>query len=69
MIDQITAQQGDTIDLICYRHYGRTAGITEAVIEANPGVENFTGVIPQGTVINLPIDTAAETTTTSQLWD
>ena len=28
---RVIANQGDTVDQICQRHYGRTAGITEQV--------------------------------------
>lgn len=68
-MDQVVTKQGDTIDLICHRHYGRTAGITELVIRANPGVENYTGALPQGMVINLPIEAPSATKTTTQLWE
>lgn len=28
------AHQNDTVEALCWRHYGRTAGVTEAVLEA-----------------------------------
>lgn len=30
----------DMLDAICAKHYGRTAGAVEAVLEANPGLAN-----------------------------
>ncbi len=33
---QVQALQGDTVDQLCWRHYGLTAGVTEAVLAANP---------------------------------
>lgn len=30
--------QGDTLDLLCQRHYGTTQGVTEIVLAANPGI-------------------------------
>ena len=38
----VQAQQNDTIDLLCWRYYGRTAGVTEAVIDANKGISAAT---------------------------
>ncbi|MBN0941677.1 tail protein X, partial [Pseudomonas aeruginosa] len=35
---QAIAQQGDTLDMICARYYGRTEGIFESVLAANPGL-------------------------------
>lgn len=35
---KVRAIQGDTVDLLCFRHYGRTQGVTEKVLEANPGL-------------------------------
>ena len=31
MTISIRSQQNDTVDALCWRHYGRTAGVTEAV--------------------------------------
>ena len=32
------ALQGDTLDAMCARYYGRTVGVVETVLEANPGL-------------------------------
>ncbi|MHC9396016.1 tail protein X, partial [Serratia ureilytica] len=31
---EVKALQGDTVDQLCYRYYGKTQGVTEAVLEA-----------------------------------
>lgn len=64
------AHQYDTVDRICYRQFGRTAGITEQILELNPGLAEFGPVIPHGTLINLP-DTPKQPQRkrTVQLWD
>lgn len=66
----VIAHQGDTVDAICWRHYGRTAGVTEAVLEANPGLADQGAVIPHGTAVVLP-DAApqAEQRQVVNLWD
>lgn len=51
---RVTALQGDTVDLICHRHYGVTAGTTEAVYAANPGLAELGPILPLGTNITLP---------------
>lgn len=69
---KIIAMQGDTVDLICHRHYGRTAGVTEAVYTANPGLAELGAVLPLGTPVVLPDLTTQSTETTRQLinlWD
>ncbi|EFQ3862491.1 phage tail protein, partial [Escherichia coli] len=35
---KVMALDGDTVDLLCQRHYGTTQGVTEAVLAANPGI-------------------------------
>ncbi len=45
---------GDMIDAVCRRFYGREAGAVEAVLEANPGLADFGPVLPAGTVVQLP---------------
>ena len=37
MLVQAHAQQGDTVDEICQRYYGRTGQAVELVYAANPG--------------------------------
>lgn len=66
----VIANQGDTVDAICWRYYGRTAGVTEAVLNANPGLADLGPVIPHGTAVTLP-DAApqAEQRQVVNLWD
>ncbi len=66
----VIANQGDTVDAICWRYYGRTAGVTEAVLAANPGLADLGPVIPHGTAVTLP-DAApqAEQRQVVNLWD
>ncbi|MCI0152144.1 tail protein X [Paraburkholderia sediminicola] len=51
---KVIAQQGDTVDALCWRHYGRTDGTVEAVLEANAGLADYGVVLPLGTVVYLP---------------
>ncbi|BCR26616.1 tail protein X [Aquipseudomonas alcaligenes] len=66
----VIASQGDTVDAICWRYYGRTAGVTELVLEANPGLADLGPIIPHGTPVTLP-DAApqAEQRQVLNLWD
>ncbi|MCQ2035168.1 tail protein X [Stutzerimonas kunmingensis] len=66
----LRAQQGDTVDAICWRHYGRTAGVVEQVLDANPGLADLGPVIPHGTLIHLPEQAVrAEQRQVVNLWD
>ena len=66
----VYAQQHDTLDAICYRAYGRTAGVTEQVLQANPGLAELGPVLPHGTPVTLPVITQQPSRTpTVQLWD
>lgn len=69
MATEARAIQGDTVDRICYRHYGYTAGVTEAVYQANPGLAELGPVLPTGTRVMLPEVAAQPTKTTVQLWN
>jgi phage tail protein X len=70
MITAIRTQQHDTVDALCWRHYGRTAGVTEAVLEANPGLADHGPILPQGIVVNLPAaQLAAPQRQMVNLWD
>ncbi len=62
-------RDGDTLDRICWRHYGRQADAVEAVLEANRGLSARGPVLAAGLVIDLPdlAEPAAEETV--RLWD
>lgn len=72
MSERVYAHQGDTLDKLCHRFYGTTAGVTEAVLDANPGLCELGPLLPIGTPVDLPERSAAHlqpaATTSIQLW-
>lgn len=64
------ASEGDTVDLIAWKHYGtQAARVVERLLEANPGLADNGPLLSAGTIVTLPeLDTAAERTGT-RLWD
>jgi phage tail protein X len=54
MAKTYTTRQGETVDLACWRVYGRTAEVTEAVLAANPGLADKGLILPLSTVITMP---------------
>lgn len=70
MATQLRTHQGDTVDALCWRHYGRTAGVTEAVIDVNPGLADHGPVLPQGLAVTLPdVPASAPERQVINLWD
>lgn len=64
-----TTTQGETVDLACLRHYGRTAEVTELVLDANRGIAGSV-VLPLGTKLIMPdYDVRATDTKLVSLWD
>lgn len=67
---EIYAIQNDTVDSICWREYGRSIGVVERVLEANPHLSEFGPFIPMGTKVQLPdIPTPQNKVQSVQLWD
>lgn len=66
---QLRSQQGDSLDLILFRHYGYTAGITEQVLNLNPGLAALGPVLPTGTFINMPAAPTQAEQPLIQLWE
>lgn len=64
----VTAQQNDTIDLICWRYLGATAGVTEQVLKLNPHIDSKNPVLALGTQLTLP-DKHSPVKKTINLWD
>lgn len=69
MATVVHARQGDTVDLICYRHYGRTADITERAYRENHGLCEHGPVLPMGTAVTLPAIAPQPVRDTLQLWE
>ena len=70
MSNYITSQ-GDTIDWICWKHYGTSRnGTVEAVLAANTWLSNYGPILPAGVRIVLP-DLAAPAVEHAviHLWD
>lgn len=65
---KVYAQQGDTVDAICWRYYGRTQGIVEQVLQKNTGLADA-AILPHGTAVELPEQASAAVAQTVQLWD
>jgi len=67
---QVIALQGDTVDGLCWRHYRQTAGITEQVLELNPGLASIGPILPEGYEVTLPDQSPAPAKKQLiQLWD
>jgi len=66
----IRTNQNETADALCWRFYDRTAGVTEAVLEANPGLADHGPILPQGLAVKMPeAQTSAPQRQMVQLWD
>lgn len=62
--------QNDTIDSICWRYYGRSSGVVEMVLQANPQLAELDPILPIATDVVLPdISTPQKIETTINLWD
>ncbi len=62
-------QTGLTVDLVCHIHYGRTADVTEAVYDVNPGLAALGPILPIGTTLMLPEMPKQTTKPVIRLWD
>ena len=65
----IYAQQGDTVDQICWRYYGRTEQAVELVYAANPGLAESGPVLMHGCEVTLPDLPGSSADETVNLWD
>ena len=60
---------GDTLDWICWKYYGRSSGAVEAVLEANSGLAARGPVYDAGLNIKLPDLPTAPQRQLIRLWD
>ncbi|HAK8347136.1 TPA: phage tail protein, partial [Salmonella enterica] len=55
------------VDLLCFRHYGTTQGVTEQVLAANPGLSNRV-FLEAGQEVKLPEQQKRKQREMIQLW-
>lgn len=65
---KVKALEGDTVDLLCFRYYGATQGVTEKVLAANPGLSDLVFLTP-GQVVEMPEQVTEKRRESVQLWD
>lgn len=68
MADPYTTQQGDTVDLIAFDHFGKTKGPTEAILRANPGLAAAGPILPEGLKVTIPEVAPEPAPTVTRLW-
>ncbi|MEX3556374.1 MAG: tail protein X [Burkholderia gladioli] len=67
---KVRAQQNETVDALYWRIYGRTDGVVEAVLEANPGLADIGPLLPTGCEVDMPNPTGiVGTASLVQLFD
>lgn len=60
---------GDMLDALCYKQYGRESAVTD-VLEANPGLAAKGSVLEAGVVIVFPdLDEITKEIVNVKLWD
>lgn len=66
---KVYTEQGDTVDSLCWRYYGRTESVMEQVYAANVGLAAQGAILPHGYAVELPDITLAAVSETVSLWD
>lgn len=66
---KVIAEQGDTVDSLCWRYYGRTESVVEQVYAANVGLAAAGAILPHGYAVELPDISLPAVSETVSLWD
>ncbi|MDI3199046.1 tail protein X [Serratia ureilytica] len=66
---KVYAHQGDTVDALCQRYYGKTQDVTEQVLLNNPGLADQGPILQHGYPVDMPDIVQSESVQTLQLWD
>ncbi|MDD4556516.1 MAG: tail protein X [Alphaproteobacteria bacterium] len=62
------SKDGETLDFICWLHYGRTAGVVEKVLKANRHLAEVGAVLSAGIRITLPTIDESKSNKKIKLW-
>ena len=68
MYSHYRTREGESLDWVCWRHYGQQSGAVEAVLAVNPGLAEHGPKLPGGLLILLP-DLPKRQKTVVRLWD
>jgi len=66
---KVYTEQGDTVDSLCWRYYGRTESVVEQIYAANVGLAEQGAILPHGYAGELPDIIQAAVSETVSLWD
>jgi phage tail protein X len=66
---KVQSLQGDTVDALCWRHYGHTSAVVEQVYAANPGLAELGTELPHGHTVELPEFAQTAVRETVSLWE
>lgn len=66
-VETIIAREGDTVDLIAFRRFGRH-GMEAAILEANSGLAALGPILPMGTAVIIPTPEVKARQNVQQLW-
>lgn len=70
MAYRYTTREGDTVDYIAWRHYGRQDGqVVEMLLDANRGLADRGPTLPAGLKVDLPELPEPERENGVRLWD
>jgi phage tail protein X len=60
---------GDSLDYICWQHYGRQSEVVEKVLAYNPGLAALGVNYPENIVVVLPEISVGKVSDTIRIWD
>lgn len=61
--------EGEMVDEIAFKRFGTSRGVTERILDANPGLAALGEVLPIGTILKIPVPEIADRATVPRLWD
>lgn len=63
-----TTIEGDLLDYICWKYYGKTSNYVEKVLAANPHLAEYGAILPAGIKIFLPVINELKSSQKIKLW-
>lgn len=68
MLESYTTADGDTVDLIAFKRFGTSVGVTEQIYAANLYLADYGPVLPAGLVIQVPVPVEQPRVELQRLW-
>jgi phage tail protein X len=67
--EEYRTAEGDMVDSIAFARFGTSKGVTERILDANPGLAAMGEILPPNIIVRIPVPEVPDRAVVPRLWD